>query len=97
MGANPEPTAWMEQILATSDLSALLPAAIGWIHGTGCRASDLSKETADELAIFLAHQTRMCPPRLLDHAPGTVAPLWEGRVAHAAERITAQRHSSMTR
>ena len=50
MGANPEPTDWMEQILATSDLSALLPAAIGWIHGTGCRASDLSKEAAGELA-----------------------------------------------
>lgn len=29
----------------------------------------------DQLAIFLAHQTRLRGPRLLDHAPGTIAPL----------------------
>lgn len=37
---------------------------------------------SDQLAIFLAHQVRLCAPRLLDHAPGTVAPLPGGRAAH---------------
>ena len=90
MDTNPEPTAWLVQVLETEDLSEHLPAAISWIHDTGCRASDLCEETVDLLSLSL--QLKSIPSSrlhkviqeaiqegtLLDEGPST--PLQEAKV-----------------
>jgi hypothetical protein len=53
MASSLESVVWMEQILETAHLSALLPAAMDWVDDTGCCASDLTDAIAEELALHL--------------------------------------------
>jgi hypothetical protein len=63
MASSVAPSGWLEQVLAAADLSTLLPRAKYWADLNGCRASDLSQTTAEDLAWYL--NLRSVPSRRL--------------------------------
>ena len=65
MAFHSEPCAWMEQILETATLPALLPRASAWVQDTGCSVSDLSEKLAEELADHL-HLKRFPRSRFIE-------------------------------
>ena len=53
MASSAAPSGWLDQVLKAADLSHLLPRAKYWADVNGCRASDLSPQTAADLAWYL--------------------------------------------
>ena len=53
MASSAAPSGWLVQVLKDSDLSHLLSRAMHWVDINGCRASDLSPQTAADLAWYL--------------------------------------------
>ena len=50
MASSEAPSGWVEQVLQAADLSVLLPKAMRWAEINGCRASDVDRKSAVDLA-----------------------------------------------